>query len=355
MDRSRRGVVGPRPPGTGSPELRMTEPHPSAPLRDPLERRWLHYAFLSRPRGLAMVANLSVLGPVGEHAPQRMSLLLVHDDAVGWRSSQFNAVAPALPWSSFRYPPAEGILPLSARSAAPAVSLALRRTSRPCTSQCAAFADWQHLRWQSESGVMADGDWTVERGRTYRSVRALGYHERVRGRWGWPELGGWVFRFANDHEMNPADLLGPPAWAVVFTLIQPSRSNDEATSSVMLWRQGRLTRHFPRRTVSVAVEGTLDRDLVFCVPPLAATFGTRPAPAIPRRLVFAASMGADAVALDVTCRTAARIVNPSETSLQPFSVHEVLGDCTIEGICSGQSFSFATQAIVEFAGGANDA
>ena len=338
------------------PALGMTEPHPSVPLHDPLERRWLHYAFLSRPRQLAMVANLSVLGPVGEEPPQRMSIVLIHDDAVGWHSSQFNAVVPPRPWSSFRCGSGQdATLALRARSGAPAVSLALRRTSRPCTSQCAGFADWQHLRWQSESGIIADGDWMTERGRTYRSVRALGYHERVRGRWGWPELGGWVFGFANDDQLNSADSLGTPSWAVVFTLIQPSGSSDQASSSVMLWRQGRLTRHFPRRVVSVAVEGTMDRDSVFCIPPLAATFGTRPAPAIPQRLVFTARMGTDTVALDVMGRTAARIVNPSETSLQPFSVHEVLGDCIVEGTCSGQSFSFATQAIVEFAGGARDA
>ena len=354
VDRSRQGVLGSA--RTGPPALGLTEPHPSAPLHGPLERRWLHYAFLSRSRRLAMVANLSVLGPVGEQPPQRMGIVLVHDDATGWRSSQFNAVVPPLPWSSFRCTPAQDpTLALRARSGAPAVSLGLRRTSRPCTSQCAGFADWQHLRWQSESGIIANGDWTIERGRTYRSVHALGYHERVRGRWGWPELGGWVFGFANDDKANAADIPGAPSWAVVFTLIQPSGRNDQATSSVMLWRQGRLRRHFPRRLVSVAVEGTMDRDFVFCVPPLAATFGTRPARAVPQRLVFTARMGGDRVVLDVAGRTAARIVNPSETSLQPFSVHEVLGDCLVEGICSGQRFSFATQAIVEFAGGACDA
>jgi hypothetical protein len=49
---------------------------------------------------------------------------------------------------------------------------------------------------------------------------------------------------------------------------------------------------------------------------------------------------------------AARLVVPSETSLQPFSVHEVLGNMEVEMAISGRRFSFRSPAIVEFAGGA---
>jgi len=45
-------------------------------------------------------------------------------------------------------------------------------------------------------------------------------------------------------------------------------------------------------------------------------------------------------------------VIPSETSLRPFSVHEVVGPCLLHGSLSGRPFSIETRGIVEFAGGA---
>jgi hypothetical protein len=320
-------------------------------MHHPLERRWLHYAFSSEHSGLSMIANLSTLTAEGDDEPQRMSILLVHDQASGWHSSQFNSDAPVQPWSAFRTPePAERLV-LTGRAGAPGVDFTFTRTSRPCTSQCALIANGQHLRWQSESGVLADGTWITEAGRT-EGVRAVGYHERVRGIWGWPELGGWVFGFANDQSMLADDPGRPPPHAVVFTLIQPLGPPGAATGSLMLWRNGRLRRHFPRRNLSVAVQGTLERDRVDTVPPLARLLGVGPTASVPARLVVSASAGGDRVVLDVAARTAARIVNPSETSFAPFSVHEVIGDATVEGTLGGEGFGFATEAIVEFAGGA---
>jgi hypothetical protein len=179
----------------------------------------------------------------------------------------------------------------------------------------------------------------------------MGYHERVRGRWSWPELGGWVFGFANAPSPRTE---GPPPWSVVFTLIQPEDPPRAASGSVMLWRHGRLARHFPRRRLEVAVHGELDRDQVVLVPPLAATLSTGPAPMVPRHLLITARLGTDRLVLAFQASTAARIANPSETSLRPFSVHELLGTCTAEGVVGGRTVEFATRGVVEFAGGAHD-
>lgn len=302
-----------------------------------------------------MVANLSILGPPpgeAELGPQRMAILLLHDSKAGWRSSQFNAEQPISPWSSFRLPHPHGVaapLRLRARTGSPQVDLMLQRTGRPCTSQCAPFAGRQHLRWQSEPGISAIGEVWVDGQR--REVNLVGYHERVRGRWSWPELGGWVFGFAIDSSGKPAD---PPPAAVVFTLIQPTAPADAATGSVMVWRNGRLRRHFSRRNLQVAVQGELDRDRVVVVPPLAATLGTPPTAPVPRRLVISARSGDDWLVLDFDAITAARIVNASETSLRPFSVHEVLGPCLVEGIIGGDPLRIQADGVVEFAGGAID-
>lgn len=298
-----------------------------------------------------MVANLSTLTPEGDEPPQQMRILLVHDQGSGWHASQFNAVAPDRPWSAFRAGQRPAHLTLTAQAGLPSVDFLLRRTSRPCTSQCAPFSRAQHLRWQSESGVLAHGAWTLP-GDVRRDVPAVGYHERVRGVWGWPELGGWVFGFANDQTRLWSDPGSPPPWAVVFTLIQPPEPPGATTGSVMLWRDGRLHRHFPRRRISVAVQGTLDRDRVVTVPPLARLLGVGPTAAVPGRLVVSAGTGSDRLVLDVTAVTAARIVNPSETSFRPFSVHEVIGRCSVEGVVGGERIGFRTEAIVEFAGGA---
>lgn len=366
-------------------DLGVSGPFPRAPLSHPLDRRWLHYAFLSRQGGQAIIANLSVLGAStgvvsgepgaaceGDAAvrtspePQRMAILLVHQEGRGWSSSQFNAEQPSVPWSAFRLPRprphespgAEDGFRVAGRGGGPEVDLRLRRTSRSCTSQCAPFGDGEHLRWQSEPGILATGTLRWSRagaasGDGEQQTDLIGYHERVRGRWSWPALGGWVFGFVNDPGGDPT---GPPPSAVVFTLIQPTRPSrpvDAANGSVMLWRDGRLVRHFPRRSLRITVQDTLARDQVVLVPPLAQMLGTAPAAAVPRRLLITARMGEDRLVMDFRARTAGRIANPSETSLNPFSVHETLGECEVDARVSGRRTSFSAIGIVEYAGGAS--
>ena len=329
-------------------------PFPRIDLQSTLERRWLHYALLSSDGEFGMVANIAALGPMdGKQATRRnTSILLLHKRDRGWRASQYNAITHLPLWSAFEQPHAHGeerALVLAATTQQQAIDLSLARSSRPCTSQCAPFARDQHLRWQSETGVISHGTWTFD-GAATTGVEAIGYHERVRGNWGWPELGGWVFGFANDPQRDAGG--SAPCSAVVFTLIQPPRPKDAATASVMLWRSGRMLRHFPRRCVTVAVRGELDRDRVAQVPAMANLFGVPPMSPIPERLVIAARMGHDHVTLDFACEEAARIVIPSETGIRPFSVHEVIGPVEVTGRTGGQSFAFRTRGIVEFAGGA---
>ncbi|WP_299964310.1 hypothetical protein [uncultured Roseobacter sp.] len=328
-------------------------PFPDTPLNDPIDRRWLHYAFLSRDGKKALVANSSWLGP-GENEPpgteRFATILLLHDGDGPWHSSQFNARTERPPWSAFSRPHAHRApqsLTITSANGSPAVALELQRTSRNCTSQCAFFANHQHLRWQSETGVLAKGTWTTD---TEQSVDLVGYHERVRGRWGWPDLGEWVFGFANDLGADPDE---PPEWACVFTFIRPEADCREATASMMLWHRGRMIRHFPRRNVSFAVRGELDRDRISTAPPLATLLGTGAMSPIPRRLAIIARQGDDHVVLDFDADWAVRIVIPSETSLHPFSVHEVVGACLLEGSVNGRRFAVETRGIVEFSGGAH--
>lgn len=330
-------------------ELGPPGPYPRVALSDHLDRRWLHYAFRSADGDLSLIANLSLLGSTrpSHEDEQQMSILLVHDDD-GWSSSQFNADVTGEPWSAFRLPDPGPQLRISGVRGRPAVDLTLTRTGHPCTSQCAPFGVDEHLRWQSEPGVVAVGTLTGAR-RQYHEVRLLGYHERVRGHWNWPDLGGWVFGFAN----APAAPGEPPPYAVVFTLIQPTSPDDAATASVMLWRNGRLLRHFPRRSLRVSVAGLLARDRVVTAPPLAATLGTPPAAPVPLHLSITATTVSDYLSIEVESQTACRIVNPNELGIQPFSVHEVLGPGTITGRIDDTEFAFTAPAVVEFAGGAN--
>lgn len=331
-------------------DLGPAGPFPDAPLDAELDRQWLHYAFRSHDGAVSMIANLSRLGTTSaREEEQRMSILLTHHEEHGWSSSQFTADAPPDPWSAFRARDSPHRDDFLIRSPTAAVDLVLTRTGRPCTSQCAPFAKDQHLRWQSEPGVLATGsvagaDWRVD------DALLVGYHERVRGRWGWPQLGGWVFGFSNARGEGKGDA---PRYSLVFTLVQPPEPADAATGSVMLWRDGRLLRHFPRRSLDVAVAGELSRDLVALTPPFASLVDPRPTAAVPERLVVAASMGDDRLVLEFTSQTAARIANPSELGSNPFSVHETLGPCRARGWVSGAEVEFEAPAVVEFAGGAD--
>lgn len=328
-------------------------PFPRASLTHTLDRRWLHYAFLSRDGRHSLVANAAWLGPAADDGDDRerfTTVLLLHERGRAWSASQFNAGISMPPWSAFRLPHAHGDaekLSIGARAGAPAVDLELARTSRPCTSQCAFFAGRHHLRWQSETGVRATGTWNLGDGAV--DVDAVGYHERVRGRWGWPELGEWVFGFANDLAGDPRK---PPAWAGVFTFIRPIGARNDTTASFMLWRDGRMCRHFPRRNTSFAVRGMLEPDALTTAPPLARLLGVRPMSAVPKRLAISARLGDDWAVLDFESEAAVRIVIPSETSLNAFSVHEVVGPCLLAGKVAGRRFEIETRGIVEFSGGA---
>lgn len=349
----------PQAPGPlpGLAALGPAGPFPRIELVDAIERRWLHYAFLSRDGRFGLVANAAWLGPDHPGDETRFTtIVLLHERGRPWTASPFNADISAPPWSAFRQPHAMNEaqrLVLASTAGEPAVDLQLKRTAHPCTSQCAPFAGDHHLRWQSEAGVRARGTWRLN-GRVHRGIDAVGYHERVRGRWGWPELGEWVFGFAND--LGGDDDGEPPPWAAVFTFIRPkapTSTADATTASVMLWRRGRLVRHFPRRHVSLAVRGVLERDAVALVPSLASRFGEPPMAPVPRRLVISARQGSDEVLLDFESEAAARIVIPSETSLAPFSVHEVVGPCVLAGRIGRERFEIRTRGIVEFAGGAD--
>lgn len=343
-----------RPPADADlpPRLGPIGPFPRTSMCDPLERRWLHYAFVSRDGHHAMVANAAWLGPEAQgDGPRYTTILLLHERGKPWVASQFNAEISAPPWSAFEQPHAlhePRRLDINSTAAAPAVRLMVRRTGQPCTSQCAPFSGDQHLRWQSEAGVRAQGDWSLD-GQWQRDIDAVGYHERVRGRWGWPELGEWVFGFANDAGGSANE---PPEYAAVFTFIRPLTPRDATTASVMLWRRGHLRRHFPRRNVSFAVRGQLERGAVQMVPALSHLFGVPPMAPIPKRLVISARLGPDWTVLDFEAEAAARVIIPSENSLRPFSVHEVVGPCVLYGEVSGRSFTIETRGIVEFAGGA---
>jgi hypothetical protein len=182
-----------------------------------------------------------------------------------------------------------------------------------------------------------------------RETVAVGYHERVHGRWGWPEMGGWVFGFCNQIADPPA---GAPTWALVFALLQPRDEPYDHTAMVMLWRRGRMVLFVPRRAMRVSVAGQLARDRVLTTPPLAPLLGTFATAPIPAALCIDGHQGRDWIQIRYRCREAARLVVPSETSLQPFSVHEVIGDMEVRIRLRETEVGFTSPGIVEFAGGA---
>src|SRR5699024_7259113 len=119
-------------------------PFPRTALVDPIERRWLHYAFLSRDRQLGLVANAAWLGADrGGEGTHFTTIVLLHERGEPWVARQFSAAISEPPWSAFRLPTSldrDARLHLAAAAGEPAVDLRLRRTGTPCTSQCAPFA-----------------------------------------------------------------------------------------------------------------------------------------------------------------------------------------------------------------------
>jgi hypothetical protein len=336
-------------------------PFPRSALRHPLERRWLHYAFLTRDGSRALVANIAWLGDEERSAGRRNAILLTHEREVGWSCSQWNAAGPAEPWSSFRLasPPRVPESPrempdfeLAAAKGWPWARLRLQPTSTPGIGGCATFHGEHWQRWQAEPGVLARGLWRTRPGEP-DLFEAVGYHERVRGRWGWPEMGGWVFGFCNHAPAGLGDGR-PPEWSIVFALLQPGEEMPGQTCVLMLWRRGRLIRFIPRRSLRVTAAGQLERDRVATLPAQMALLGTGPTAAVPAALCLDGYQGRDWVQLRFRGRAAARLVVPSETSLRPYSVHEVIGEAEAELAIGPRRVSFRSPAIVEFAGGATE-
>lgn len=331
-------------------------PFPRVPLSDVLERRWLHYAFITTDEKQAMIANLATLGTEGGGEPIRTSVLLMYHRDHGWTCSQWHANLPREPWTSYRNPPPPTVFPrppdfeLRSLAGTPAVALHLASTSTPAPAGVAHFNRTHWKCWQAQPGVLAAGRW--DDGMVpMRETAAVGYHERVRGRWGWPEMGGWVFGFCN-RLGDSAD--GPPSWAVVFCLLQPRDFARDHSVYLMVWRRGRMVLYLPRRGLRVTVAGQLARDHVIATPRLAPLIGTLATVPIPEVLCIDGYQGSDSIQLRYRCRDAARLVVPSETSLQPYSVHEVIGDMEVRIRLNGSTTQFESPGIVEFAGGASE-
>ena len=329
-------------------------PFTRLPLSDVLERRWLHYAFITVDERQALIANLATLGGENGDEPTRTTVLLAYHCDHGWTCSQWHASLRREPWTSYRFPPPSTRLPrepdfeMQSLTGTPSVSLHLTSTTTPAPAGVSHFHGTNWKRWQAQPGVLAKGRWADGMAPPRQTV-AVGYHERVHGRWGWPEMGGWVFGFCN----KLADRAeGPPEWAVVFALLQPRDQRHDHTAMVMLWRRGRMVLFVPRRTLRVSVAGQLLRDRVLMTPALAPLLGTFPTAPIPAALSIDGYQGRDSIQIRYRCRDAARLVVPSETSLQPFSVHEVIGDMEVRVKLKDSNVVFTGPGIVEFAGGA---
>ena len=333
----------------------MNGPFTDLPLSDVLERRWLHYAFISIDEQQALIANLATLGGHDDgDEPTQTSVLLAYHREHGWACSQWHAFMPRKPWTSYgSTPPStawprEPDLALQSLAGTPSVSLYLTSTTTPAPAGVSHFHRTNWKRWQAQPGVIASGYW-ADGMSPPRETTAIGYHERVHGRWGWPEMGGWVFGFCN----QLADRIeGPPNWAVVFALLQPKDEKHDHTAMVMLWRRGVMVLFVPRRAIRVSVAGQLPRDRVLMTPTLAPLLGTYATSPIPAVLCIDGFQGRDWIQIRYRCRDAAQLVVPSETSLQPFSVHEVIGEMDVRVRLKETNVEFTSPGIVEFAGGA---
>jgi hypothetical protein len=320
-----------------------------------LERRWLHYAFLSADGARGLIANVAWLGGELVDSSLKTAIILGHDPDDGWSSSQWLGDGPQQAWSSFRVGHADARggrqFQNAARKGWPSARLKLRRTSTPGVSGSVSFAGDHWQRWQAEPGVLAQGTARTRRGAS-RPFEGIGYHERVRGCWGWPDLGGWVFGFTN-YLVDGVDR--PPDWSVVAALLQPEGGAVGQNCVVMIWRRGRLVRLIPRRALKVSIAGTLDRNRVGTFPSQMELLGPCVSPPIPEVMCIDGYQGNDWVRLVFWSRTAARLLVPSETGSGPFCVHEVLGDMEVSLAINGIRSSFLSPAVVEFAGNARAA
>ena len=323
---------------------------------DVLERRWLHYAFITVDERQALISNLAILGTEDGGEPTQTRMLLMYHRDHGWACSQWHAYLPREPWTSYRSMPPDTIESLEPNfevqslAGTPSVSLRLSSTTTPAPAGVGHFHRTHWKRWQAQPGVLAKGRWADGMSPPCETA-AVGYHERVHGRWGWPEMGGWVFGFCNQ---LASCLDGPPNWAVVFALLQPRDEKHNHTAMVMLWRRGRMVLYVPRRALRVSVAGHLLRDRVLTTPALGRLLDTSATAPIPAALCIDGYQGSDWIQISFRCRDAARLVVPSETSFAPFSVHEVIGDMEVRIKMKGSNEVFRSSGIVEFAGGASE-
>jgi hypothetical protein len=331
-------------------------PFTKLPFSDVLERRWLHYAFITVDECQALIANFALLGDENGGEPTPTRVLLMYNRDYGWTCSQWHAQQGCELWTSYRpraFTPVDPHKPnfeVQSLAGTPSVSLRLTGTTTPAPAGVGHFHGTHWKRWQAQPGVLAIGRW-ADGMAPARQTAAVGYHERVHGRWGWPEMGGWVFGFCNQLAER---VDGPPNWAVVFALLQPRDESHNHRAMVMLWRRGRMVLYVPRRGVRVSVAGYLARDRVLATPGLARLLDTAATAPIPAALCIDGYQGRDWIQIKYRCRSAARLVVPSETSFQPFSVHEVVGDMEVRVRMRDSNAIFTGPGIVEFAGGASE-
>ncbi len=320
--------------------------------REDRSKEWMHFA-LGLPGGGQLLVNLSVTTSQVDHQARRQTRLITlawdgawngrvqsfEDDRVVGESGRLDLTIgdSRLAWQS-------GAYHLRLRTEEISSNLILRPATLPTLASSVSLDASNVLRWVVVPRLFAEG-WLRVGDRSQHLQRALAYHDHNWGRFRWGGELAWEWGYF--HPRDP----GCP-WDVVVARVCDGLGHRSISQTVLVWRNNRLLRVFESQETAFSAHGVRVAERPFSIPAIAALLAPGSSSGVPARFCVEAQGLSDESKLEFEPTECARVVLPSEAQpLKLVLLNETRGPARVSGRVAGESFTFESDAMMEFVRG----
>jgi hypothetical protein len=197
------------------------------------------------------------------------------------------------------------------------------------------------MSWLFVPRLRADG-WLRVGERIHRIEHELAYHDHNWGRFWWGDDFGWTWG-----TILPSEPDDP--WSMVFLQMTDRRRLRYLSQAVYVWHRDEPAAIFRHAAVTTRTRGALGRRADCTLPAPARLVVDGEIPGVPEVVEITATRAGDSVHAEFRPASYARLVHPSEVSLDRCTVLcETSGATHVAGTINGQAMDFTGAGVFEF-------
>jgi len=197
------------------------------------------------------------------------------------------------------------------------------------------------ISWLFVPRLRADG-WLRISGLEHRMDNDLAYHDHNWGRFWWGDDFGWTW--ATILPTGPGD-----PWSMVFVQLTDRSRLRCLSRSLYVWHHDEPAATFRHAAVHMRSAGLLSRAADCTLPPPMRLLLDGEVPGVPERIDITATRAGDRVHAEFRSHSYARLVQPSEVSLDRSTVLcETSGTARVSGSINGEDVDFVGTGVFEF-------